>query len=1676
MSQLPSAFVSGTGSNVPFVPRVETVVEDDDDRSVGSEKSDNVSSKCSITVNDDVSTASSACSNCARHGIEHLPPVLHRIEIHDMDIEHQDPHGTFDSYFTDSGYVDHHLNYLATSEDMDDNVHLNVLEETTRHVIFDLNDDEASDSESVTGSPSTLRTVQRHSIDREELFHVRMTLRSIGQIGPPSLNGHFLSPQTATVDELLAIAHDSTDRASRSLNALTIQIRATGMDVKDFFQYVNRMGLNRHEDDTNDVIRGHIDGGSQGGTTDRLDLMWHVKLLPKNHQIKLNVADDFSHRPKAVGYLRVPVSKSVDGLGYVLARVYWTPSLPVTIISPDALCREHDCRGYTAVSMRNGSGQVELHHCKRLRQSVTIPASVLGGLLYSEPLIKPETSEEVLAGKPRPQLHVREVTAAEASAVPAPGSSVPSPSSFPSCFACTPDLAVPSCGCPLDSCSPASLLEPEPVPPAPDPDSMPDSSAPPAPADYVGMPTFDPLAEKLLHFQRLGYQPDVSIDQLREAADGVPHWPVDSPHLCPGSTDASFDSPDSPSVSSPLTTASVSSPSLSVAAQLFAPDDRQYVIRHLTRDQQRILWHTRLAHMHARRISDLHRSVDGVPKVPLATELDTCPVCASAKLRKANRTSTNTRVATVVNQGISIDFGFIVQKSSNQARFDRLQGLHGETCYCLIVDHKSGTLYGETFRSKAPPIDFLNRWLTRHGCGKDVSDKYVRFDLGGDLGKCDEVVELFEDAGYSVEPTAPMASSSNGPGERPHQTIGDAIRAMIAGSGIQTKFWPYAFHHFLRLYNVTPHGDNDKSPYEIVTSRRPNLRLLRTFGCRVYALPARPRRPEKVTSDARTGIFLGYSKTMRNVLYWDLESEQVKTAQHVAFDESMADLVDKPPNARYLDGIRRGKCDLFDAAVDLPDLEVTRDPFNEFREVDLPYDAAAEYPLGLVFRKCDRLHRAYVSEVNHAPAGRRVRTFAKSVLGAYVVSIAGRPVFTLDSIDRIVADLHKSPPASVPVVFAPERRSDSDSRSAPAHLRLSDLRRVCALQHAFESGEDDSSVAMPSDAFQSRLQSYESDMSNVEMTEMIQRLVNADMTPEEQRLKRFTRRNLMRLPNWPEWDAQFDAQLEQHYKDKTIGDPVPRPKLSIDGRQPNILRIQWSNLVKPGGKRKCRACIDGSRRSAPWLRDFGKTYASCISQPCMRLFFALCAVEGLIITIGDTINAFQQSPPPTEQCYLAIDDAYASWYLKKFGKPIDPKTHVVPVLHALQGHPEAGALFEKMIVGILVDELKFKSTTHEPNLYRGKIDGHDVLVCRQVDDFAIGTRDPAVAEKFIGMINERVTTLSDGVGKRYNGIDLMQTRDYIKVHCQNYIERVLQTHGWEAAGPKESDRHDSLPITSDVVTRLQNLDGPLEGSVEHKSIEAAMKFSYRQVLGELIYAYIVARMDIGYAVTFLSRFAQNPHQEHYTALKNVCRYLRRTKDWGLVYWRPEPVKALPHVPLSQPGPLDASLPEFPKSQLGELVGYVDAAHATDIKTRRSVTGIVFCLAGGAIAYKSKLQPTCATSSTEAEFIAAVHAAKIAKYLRSVLTELGYPPSGPTPLYEDNQAAIAMINENKPTARSRHIDVQWFAIQEWRQRSEVVMRYIPTTINVADAGTKALGWTLHSRHCRRAMGHYGRPDC
>lgn len=141
---------------------------------------------------------------------------------------------------------------------------------------------------------------------------------------------------------------------------------------------------------------------------------------------------------------------------------------------------------------------------------------------------------------------------------------------------------------------------------------------------------------------------------------------------------------------------------------------------------------------------------------------------------------------------------------------------------------------------------------------------------------------------------------------------------------------------------------------------------------------------------------------------------------------------------------------------------------------------------------------------------------------------------------------------------------------------------------------------------------------------------------------------------------------------------------------------------------------------------------------------------------------------------------------------------------------------------------------------------------------------------------------------------------------------------------------------------------------------------------------------------------------------------------------------------------------------------------------KAAHSLASAFAGGTVAYKSRLLPTVALSSTEAEFMGACDAAKVLLYVRSILWDIGIPQEAASLLYEDNDAATAMANANKPTPRTRHMDIRYFALTEWVERDLISLERIDTSMNMADHFTKQLPPVLFSRHVDHILGHVPPP--
>jgi hypothetical protein len=134
--------------------------------------------------------------------------------------------------------------------------------------------------------------------------------------------------------------------------------------------------------------------------------------------------------------------------------------------------------------------------------------------------------------------------------------------------------------------------------------------------------------------------------------------------------------------------------------------------------------------------------------------------------------------------------------------------------------------------------------------------------------------------------------------------------------------------------------------------------------------------------------------------------------------------------------------------------------------------------------------------------------------------------------------------------------------------------------------------------------------------------------------------------------------------------------------------------------------------------------------------------------------------------------------------------------------------------------------------------------------------------------------------------------------------------------------------------------------------------------------------------------------------------------------------------------------------------YTDSNHASHVN-QHSISGNIFLYDGTAIAWSSHKQPLIALSSTEAEYIAAASAAREITWLRSVVGELGNLPPSPTPLYCDNQSAIALAKNGLMNARTKHIDLRYHYVHDTIETGLISLSYVHTNDQVADALTKAL---------------------
>ena len=197
--------------------------------------------------------------------------------------------------------------------------------------------------------------------------------------------------------------------------------------------------------------------------------------------------------------------------------------------------------------------------------------------------------------------------------------------------------------------------------------------------------------------------------------------------------------------------------------------------------------------------------------------------------------------------------------------------------------------------------------------------------------------------------------------------------------------------------------------------------------------------------------------------------------------------------------------------------------------------------------------------------------------------------------------------------------------------------------------------------------------------------------------------------------------------------------------------------------------------------------------------------------------------------------------------------------------------------------------------------------------------------------------------------------------------------------------------------------------------EDMRRIPYASTVGSLMYAMLCTRLDIYYAVGIVSRYQSNPRMGHWMAVKHILKYLRRTRDYMLVY---------------SGGDLNP-------------IGYTNSDFQSDKDSRKSTSGSIFTLGGGVVVWRSIKQSSIVDSTMESEYIAACEAAKESVWLKKFYTDLKIVPNMEKPLvlYCDNSGVVANSKEPRSHKRGKHIERKYHLILEIVHTGDVVVMKI-----------------------------------
>jgi transposase InsO family protein len=447
--------------------------------------------------------------------------------------------------------------------------------------------------------------------------------------------------------------------------------------------------------------------------------------------------------------------------------------------------------------------------------------------------------------------------------------------------------------------------------------------------------------------------------------------------------------------------------------------------------------------------------------------------------------------------------------------------------------------------------------------------------------------------------------------------------------------------------------------------------------------------------------------------------------------------------------------------------------------------------------------------------------------------------------------------------------------------------------------------------------------------------------------------------------------------------------------------------------------------------DYKETFAPVAKFASIRTLLALAAHQDYEVHQMDVKTAFLNGDLDVE-LYMRQPEGFVVAGQEEL---------VCKLRKSLYGLKQAGrAWFEKINTALI--DMDFTPLDSDHCVYVRHQEDEVMYIVLYVDDLLLIGSSLMEVKQLKTALSTRFEMTDLGEAEYVLGLQLSRDRPLrtLSLSQSDYIRRLLERFGMSQCNAAPT------PIATGV--RLSKEDCPTVKPAEPLLVDG--KHTYASVVGAIMYAMLGTRPDLAFAIGQLTRFNSNPGPQHVAVLKRVLRYLRSSIDFELTYGAGSSGSS---------GSSDAKLAVF---------GYCDSDWGASIDDRRSVSGSVFSIAGGAVTWQAQKQKSVALSTVEAEYMAACQAAKDAVWLRAFLVGLGLNASAPTNILCDSQGAIALAKNPEHHQRSKHIDLRYHFVREQVTGGAISLVYTSTSDMAADQLTKPLSREMHNR-CIRSMG-------